>query len=103
MSLNSTPVLKIAIITGAAQGIGRAIALQLASDGLAVVISDIASKIDQLNAVAAEIQAKNGQAQVVPADVSSESDVNNLVAKTKEAFGGLDVVSSDRCYMHVNS
>ncbi|KDQ22614.1 hypothetical protein PLEOSDRAFT_1109712 [Pleurotus ostreatus PC15] len=92
MSTDSTPTHKVAIITGAAQGIGRAIALQLAADGLAVMISDIASKLDQLNTVAMEIQSKKGRAQVVLADVSSESDVNNLVAKTKEAFGGLDVM-----------
>ncbi|KAJ8688921.1 hypothetical protein PTI98_012994 [Pleurotus ostreatus] len=92
MSTDSTPTHKVAIITGAAQGIGRAIALQLAADGLAVMISDIASKLDQLNAVAMEIQSKKGRAQVMLADVSSESDVNNLVAKTKEAFGGLDVM-----------
>ncbi len=99
MSIDSTSTYKVAIITGAAQGIGRAITLQLAVDGLAVIISDIASKLDQLNVVATEIQSKNGRVQVVLADVSSESDVNNLVAKTKEAFGGLDVVSS-YCYLN---
>ncbi|KAL4257651.1 short-chain dehydrogenases/reductases (SDR) family protein [Pleurotus pulmonarius] len=85
---------KTAIVTGAAQGIGRAIAIQLARDGFDVVISDLASKQDLMNAVAEEILLINteGQTLVVPADVSSETDVNNLVAKTKDVFGGLDVM-----------
>lgn len=89
------PQPKTAIVTGAAQGIGRAIAIQLASDGFAIVISDIASKQDLMDVVAAEIKSKNAESQtlVVPADVSSEADVNKLVAKTKDTFGGLDVVS----------
>lgn len=94
MSPNTQP--KTAIVTGAAQGIGKAIAAQLANDGFSVVISDIAAKQSLMDDVAAEIKAKNTDSQtlVVPADVSSASDVNNLVAKTKETFGGLDVVRS---------
>lgn len=94
MSPNTQP--KTAIVTGAAQGIGKAIAIQLANDGFSVVISDIAAKQSLMDDVAAEIKAKNPDTQtlVVPADVSSASDVNNLVAKTKETFGGLDVVRS---------
>ncbi|KAG9225657.1 hypothetical protein CCMSSC00406_0007514 [Pleurotus cornucopiae] len=92
MSPNTQP--KTAIVTGAAQGIGKAIAIQLANDGFSVVISDIAAKQSLMDDVAAEIKAKNPDTQtlVVPADVSSASDVNNLVAKTKETFGGLDVM-----------
>ncbi|KAF7416121.1 hypothetical protein PC9H_002381 [Pleurotus ostreatus] len=92
MSPNTQP--KTAIVTGAAQGIGKAIAIQLANDGFSVVISDIAAKQSLMDDVAAEIKTKNVDARtlVVPADVSSASDVNNLVAKTKETFGGLDVM-----------
>ncbi|KDQ22613.1 hypothetical protein PLEOSDRAFT_1087194 [Pleurotus ostreatus PC15] len=88
------PQPKTAIVTGAAQGIGRAIAIQLASDGFAIVISDIASKQDLMDVVAAEIKSKNAESQtlVVPADVSSEADVDKLIAKTKDTFGGLDVM-----------
>ncbi|KAL4257650.1 short-chain dehydrogenases/reductases (SDR) family protein [Pleurotus pulmonarius] len=103
MPIDSTSTYKVAIITGAAQGIGRAIAHQLAVDGFAVIISDIASKLGQLNVVATEIQSTNGRVQVVPADVSSESDVNNLVAKTKEAFGGLDVMVANAGVAWTNS
>ncbi|KAF7416105.1 hypothetical protein PC9H_002365 [Pleurotus ostreatus] len=93
-TLPPNPQPKTAIVTGAAQGIGRAIAIQLASDGFAIVISDIASKQDLMDVVAAEIKSKNAGSQtlVVPADVSSEADVNKLVAKTKDTFGGLDVM-----------
>ncbi|KAF9495468.1 NAD(P)-binding protein [Pleurotus eryngii] len=92
MSPNTQP--KIAIVTGAAQGIGKAIATQLANDRYSVVISDIAAKQSLMDDVAAEIKAKNADTQtlVIPADVSSASDVNNLVAKTKETPGGLDVM-----------
>ncbi|KAF4565648.1 hypothetical protein EYR40_002283 [Pleurotus pulmonarius] len=85
---------KIAIVTGAAQGIGKAIAVQLANDGFSVVVSDIAAKQSLMDNVVAEIKAKHAdsQALVIPADVSSASDVNNLVAQTKETFGGLDVM-----------
>ncbi len=85
---------RTAIVTGAAQGIGKAIAIQLANDGFSVVVSDIAAKQSLMDNVVAEIKAKNAdsQALVIPADVSSASDVNNLVAQTKETFCGLDVV-----------
>ncbi|KAF4588042.1 hypothetical protein EYR38_010003 [Pleurotus pulmonarius] len=94
MSSNTQP--RTAIVTGAAQGIGKAIAIQLANDGFSVVISDIAAKQSLMDDVAAQIKAKNTDSQtlVVAADVSSASDVDNLVAKTKETFGGLDVVRS---------
>lgn len=96
---------KTAIVTGAAQGIGRSIAIRLASDGFAVVISDVASKQELMDAVAAEILSKNAESQtlVVLADVSSEADVNNLVAKTKDMFGGLDVVSFSLISLHVSA
>ncbi|KAJ8514989.1 hypothetical protein ONZ45_g7526 [Pleurotus djamor] len=90
----STPHRRVAVITGSAQGIGQAVATRLASDGLDVVISDIPTKRDQLDAVRECILAAspNVKVVVIPADVSVEDDVKNLVAQTVSQLGGLDVM-----------
>ncbi|KAI0747042.1 NAD-P-binding protein [Daedaleopsis nitida] len=82
---------RIAIVTGAAQGIGEAIALQLASDGLDVAINDIPTKHDQLAAVAKAIEQKGRRAAIVTGDVSLEADVISMVKKTVDELGGLDI------------
>ncbi|KAJ7587104.1 NAD-binding protein [Mycena floridula] len=81
-----------AIVTGAAQGIGRAIALRLADDGYDVGLSDLESKRELMEGVSREIIEKGRRALVVPTDVSRESDVEELVRKVVEYFGGLDVM-----------
>ncbi|KAE9401210.1 NAD-binding protein [Gymnopus androsaceus JB14] len=85
--------LGVAFVTGASQGIGKAIAMRLASDGFKVALNDIPSKKDQLEAVAREIDAKHGHgSHVVPGDVSQEAEVEAMVKKATEALGGLDVM-----------
>ncbi|KAK7453995.1 hypothetical protein VKT23_011506 [Stygiomarasmius scandens] len=85
---------RIAIVTGASQGIGRAIALRLAKDGLHVALNDIPSKIDQLNAVSEEIQAIGAgrKSSVHTGDVSREEDVKRMIEEVVETYGGLDVM-----------
>ncbi|KZT19740.1 NAD-binding protein [Neolentinus lepideus HHB14362 ss-1] len=83
---------RIAIVTGAAQGIGRAIALRLARDGLAVAISDLSSKRSALEDVAKDIQASGGHTMTVEADVSQEKGVDDLVTTVADKLGGLDVM-----------
>ncbi len=81
---------KVAIVTGAGRGIGRAIALRLAQEGAAVVVADI----DEANAkkVAREIQAKGGRAAALKVDVSNKADVDAMVAQTVAEFGQLNIL-----------
>ncbi|KAH9914832.1 short chain oxidoreductase [Fomitopsis serialis] len=83
---------RIAIVTGAAQGIGEAVALRLAVDGLDVVVSDLPAKREQLASLVKRIETTGRRAMAVEADVSEEQDVIALIDKTAEAFGGLDVM-----------
>jgi NAD(P)-dependent dehydrogenase (short-subunit alcohol dehydrogenase family) len=84
---------RVAIVTGAAQGIGRAIALQLALDGLWVAVNDVVSKSEPLLDLVALVEKTGGRAVSVPADVSSENEVRGMVERTAAEFGRVDVVS----------
>ncbi|KAF9807465.1 hypothetical protein IEO21_08213 [Rhodonia placenta] len=83
---------RVAIVTGAAQGIGKAIALRLADDGLDIAVNDISTKADQLASVVQQIQHKGRRAIIIPGDVSHEPDVIMMVKKTVSKLGGLDVM-----------
>ncbi len=74
--------LKVAIVTGAAQGIGRAIARRLARDGFAVAIVDV--NVDSLAEVKREIEALGAQALFLSADLSKLEDVQNVIARSVE-------------------
>ncbi|HUB39778.1 MAG TPA: SDR family NAD(P)-dependent oxidoreductase [Streptosporangiaceae bacterium] len=77
---------KVAIVTGAASGAGRALALGLASRGSAgVAVCDIDG--EGAAKVATEVEAAGGRALAIAADVTRESDVQALVARTEERFG----------------
>ncbi len=80
---------KVAVVTGASRGIGRAIALRLAAAGASVVVSS--RKLEGVQAVADEIQAAGGKALAVQCHVGQPDEVAALVARTVEAFGRLDV------------
>src|SRR5579862_7764277 len=82
--------MKVAIITGAGTGIGKAAALELIKEGFAVVLSG--RRVEPLEAVAAEGRSSGGDTLVVPTDVANPDAVKNLFAKTKEKFGRLDVL-----------
>ena len=84
----------VAIVTGAAQGIGYSIAIRLADDGVNIALNDIPSKAQQLETVRAEIEAKGRKAIVVPADVSQEKDVSSMVETVAQALGSVDIVSA---------
>jgi 3-oxoacyl-[acyl-carrier protein] reductase len=82
---------RVALVTGAARRIGRAIALALAADGAAVVINTRASR-DEAEAVAAEIEGQGGQALVQLADVTDEAAVQGMVDAALARFGRLDIL-----------
>ena len=81
---------QVAVVTGAGRGIGAASALALAEAGADVVISSRTA--DQLEAVAAQVEAVGRRALVVPADLSDLEAVASLAGAAKEAFGRLDIV-----------
>lgn len=85
-------MVRVAIVTGSAQGIGRAIALRLASDGLDVAVNDIPDKLDDLKKLVREIEAIGRKAIAIPGDVSKESEVQAMVKQTVEVLEGLDVM-----------
>ena len=83
---------KVAIVTGSARGIGRAIALKLAEVGANVAVNDIPSAAEALEGVVKEIQALNRKALAVTADVSSPEDVARMVESVVSTFGKIDIL-----------
>jgi 3-oxoacyl-[acyl-carrier protein] reductase len=82
---------KVAIVTGASRGIGKATALALAAQGAAVVVN-YASSSGAADAVVAEIQGMGGQAIAAKADVSKEAEVEAMFATAIAEFGRVDVL-----------
>jgi len=83
---------RIALITGASRGIGRAIALGMAKRGFDVAINDIERQKDVLQEVAQEIEATGRRALTVYADVSNKADVEAMVKTTADTFGRIDAI-----------
>src|SRR5437773_10251281 len=82
---------KVALVTGASGGIGRAVALRLARDGFAVVVN-YAGNGAKAEGVVNEIKSTSGQAIAVQADVANATEVERLFKKTLDAFNRIDVV-----------
>lgn len=77
---------KVAIVTGGGRDIGKEVSKKLAALGAKVVINYF-DNADQAEATLAEVKAEGGEAILVQGDMTSEADIANLVAKTKEAYG----------------
>ncbi len=81
---------KVAVITGAAGGIGRATAERLAAEGAKVVVTDLASP--QLEETAAVVRAAGGEALALAVDVTREDDVKRMIAEAERVYRGIDLL-----------
>ncbi|MDH4764680.1 SDR family oxidoreductase [Pseudomonas sp. CBMAI 2609] len=80
----------IALVTGASQGIGRAVALGLLQDGFRVVLA--ARRAEPLEALAEEARQQGGEALAVPCDVTDAASVEALFARIRDTYGRLDLL-----------
>ena len=83
---------RVAIVTGAASGIGRATAIRLASEGATVVLADMQG--DKLEATATEIASKGGIASGMPCNIADEGEVKRLVEHALSKHGKLDILAN---------
>ncbi|HHY21984.1 MAG TPA: SDR family oxidoreductase [Bacilli bacterium] len=81
---------RVAVVTGAASGMGRAIAILFALEGAKVVVSDL--NLDSANETVAEIKANGGIATAVVANVAKEEDIQNLIDTAVKTYGTLDIL-----------
>jgi len=81
---------KVALVTGASSGIGRASALALAKQGAKIALA--ARRIEKLEALATEIKTLGGEAITIPTDVLKQEEVLQAIEKTVTAFGRLDIL-----------
>jgi NAD(P)-dependent dehydrogenase (short-subunit alcohol dehydrogenase family) len=88
---------KVAIITGAGQGIGAVTACRMAEEGAKVVLA--ARRLNLLEEIVARIEAAGGTAMACSCDVSDEEAVRQLVATTVQAYGKLDIVVNNAVLM----
>ncbi|OZI31142.1 3-hydroxybutyrate dehydrogenase [Bordetella genomosp. 10] len=91
---------KVAVVTGAASGIGKEIALVLSRAGAAIGIADL--NLDGANAVAQEIQRAGGRAVGIAMDVTNEDAVNKGIDAVVEQFGSIDILVSNAGIQIVN-
>jgi len=94
--------LGVALVTGAARGIGRAIALRLAGDGFNVAINDIPAAREQLNTLSKEIAGKGRNTCISVGDVSVQANVEGMVSTVVEELGQLDVMVANAGIYRVN-
>jgi 3-oxoacyl-[acyl-carrier protein] reductase len=81
---------RIAMVTGASRGIGRACALELAKAGDKVVLA--ARQVEKLEEVAAEVRAAGGEAFVVAIDLASHESIKEAISKASKEFGRIDIL-----------
>ena len=89
---------KVAIVTGASRGIGKAICIELAKEAATVVLA--ARAIDKMNETAKLVTAAGGKAQIIPTELTDESSIKNLFKATAERFGRLDILVNNAGITH---
>ena len=99
-SLNTSLAGKVAVVTGAASGIGKQIALTFAQAGAAVAIADLNQ--EAADAVAGQIKAQGGRALGVVMDVTDEQAVNTGIDRVAAEFGSIDILVSNAGVQIVN-
>ncbi|ELY86239.1 SDR family oxidoreductase [Natrialba taiwanensis] len=88
---------QVAIVTGASSGIGNATARSLAARGASVVLA--ARREDELNELADQIENEDGEALVVPTDITDDEDIDTLVETTVDEYGQIDILVNNAGYM----
>lgn len=83
---------KVAVVTGAKGGIGKAIAFSIAKAGADIAITDIFSGYEELEAIAAEIRDFGVRCLAVPADITQKNDIDQLVGQVLNEFGAIDLL-----------
>lgn len=81
---------QVAIVTGASAGIGKATAIALANEGAQVMLA--ARREPELETVAEQIEATDGEAAVVPTDLRDKNQITSMIETTRETFGRLDIL-----------
>jgi len=83
---------KVAIVTGAARGIGRAVAETLAANGAILVLNDVKQNIEQIEKLRQEIENQNGQGFVFAVDVSDYQQVSQMISAVLQKHGRIDIL-----------
>ena len=89
---------KVVIVTGGANGLGKAYCLRMAQEGAKVVVADIADK--EAQAVVSEIKAAGGTAIALNTDVTSEAATKKMAEETVKAFGSIDALVNNAGFYH---
>jgi len=89
---------KVAIVTGASRGIGKAISLAMAKEAATVILA--ARAVDKMNETAKLVTAAGGKAQIIPTELTDERSIKILVKATGERFGRLDILVNNAGITH---
>jgi 3-oxoacyl-[acyl-carrier protein] reductase len=89
---------RVALVTGASRGIGRAICIALAEEGATIVLA--ARAMDKLKETAEQVTATGGKAHIIPAELTDEQSIKNLIRSTGESCSRLDILVNNAGITH---